>query len=89
MDAARPAICQKTMRKGHCGFGLSGAGHILNDEEYRSVSEGDLFTEELQRCWLVDVGEQRFHTPIESCLCRNETGLLDGACRLRSTTSRQ
>jgi hypothetical protein len=81
MDAARPAICQKTMREGHCGLGLSGAGHILDDEKYWPVRKRDLFTEELQRCWLVDVGKQRFHTPKGSRLCRNEAGLPDRALR--------
>jgi hypothetical protein len=87
MDAARPAICQKTMREGHCGLGLSGASHILDDEEYWPVRERDLFTEELQRCWLVDVGKQRFHTPKGSRLCRNEAGLpLGGSAIILSAT---
>src|ERR1700730_4546177 len=84
MDAARPAMCQKTMREGNCGLGLSGASHILNDEEYWPVGERDFFTEELQRCWLVDVGKQRFHTPKGSSPCRNETGLPYSALRYRA-----
>jgi hypothetical protein len=55
INTAPPASCQKAVRKGDCGLCFSGARHILDDEKDRSVREGDLFAEELQRCWLVDV----------------------------------